>query len=273
MFLDFYELKENPFNVTSDPDFLYLSHTHQEALNHLIYGINERKGFVALTGEVGSGKTTICKALLNQLGDDVQTSFILNPDLPDTQLLKAILNDFGLHTEEDDKLSLVNRLNEFLLNELSFGGNAVLILDESQNLRMSTLETIRLLSNLETQKEKLIQILLVGQPQLKEKLNSPSLLQLRQRLSVRYHVGPLNKREISTYIDHRLKVAGSDGKIVFLKESIEPIYRYSRGVPRLINLICDKSLLRAYAKESFTINKEDVKFAIHELENQLTLTR
>lgn len=271
MFLEYFGLRENPFNVTSDPDFLYLSHTHKEALSHLLYGIHERKGYVALTGEVGSGKTTICRALLNRRKDCTKTSLVLNPDLPERQLLQAILQDFGITPKHKNKFELINQLNEFLLQELSRGNNAVLILDEAQNIKMSTLETIRLLSNLETEKEKLLQIILVGQPELRDKLNSPKLLQLRQRLSVRYHIEPLSKEEVSEYIDHRLYRAGASGRRIFSEETEEPIFNYSNGIPRIINLICDKSLLSAYGKGTKQVTKQIVESCIDELESQLTL--
>ncbi len=267
MYLDFFGLEENPFNVTSDPDFLYIGRTHREAMEHMLYGINERKGFVSLTGEIGSGKTTVCKALLEQLDEDyTRTSFILNPDLPKIQLLQAILKDFGLEPESENKFFLVNQLNEFLLNELSYGNNSVLILDEAQNIPVPTLEAIRLLSNLETQKEKLLQIVLVGQPGLKYKLNSPELSQLKQRLSVRCHLRALNDKEVPHYIKHRLRVAGETGKVFFKRRSLDLIVEFSKGLPRLINLVCDRSLQRAYAKKTFHISGEIVASSIEALE-------
>jgi len=271
MFLQFFDLKENPFNVTSDPDFLYLSDTHKEALEHLLYGIHERKGFIALTGDVGAGKTTVCKALINKLNHNVRTSFILDSNLPEAQLLRAILADFGIPPETKNKFDLISQLNEFLLQELSFGNNAVLILDEAQNIRTSTLETIRLLSNLETQKEKLLQIVLVGQPELRKKINSPNLVQLRQRLRVRYHMSPLRRDEVRKYIKHRLTVAGPTNKLFFREEAIDQVFNYSRGIPRLINLICDKSMLAAFSMESFEVDKHTVRGCVEELENHLTI--
>lgn len=267
MYLDFFGLEENPFNVTSDPDFLYISRTHREAMENMLYGINERKGFVSLSGEIGSGKTTVCKALLEQLDEDyTRTSFILNPDLPKIQLLQAILKDFGLEPQGENKFFLVNQLNEFLLNELSYGNNSVLILDEAQNIPVPTLEAIRLLSNLETQKEKLLQIVLVGQPELKHKLNSPELSQLKQRLSVRCHLRALTDKEVPHYIKHRLRIAGETGKVFFKRRSLDLIFEFSSGLPRLINLICDKSLQRAYAKKTFHISGEIVDSSIEALE-------
>jgi general secretion pathway protein A len=266
MYLEFYSLKENPFNVTSDPNFLYLSHTHQEALNHLIYGINHRKGFIEITGEIGSGKTTLCRALLSRLDDKTKTSIIFNSSLPESQMLEAIVEDFGVKPERRGKGAYIKALNHFLLQQLSEGNNAVLIIDEAQNLRLSALETIRMLSNLETEKEKLLQIILVGQPQLRDKLDSPDLEQLRQRISVRFHVKALNSDEIPAYIQHRLRIAGSPGKISFVPETIAAILAYTKGIPRLINLVCDKSLLMGFVRETYVIDPEIVRKSVEEIE-------
>ncbi len=271
MYLEFYGLKENPFNVTSDPDFLYLSHTHKEALNHLAYGIKQRKGFVEITGEIGAGKTTLCRALLTRLDAKTKTSLIFNSSLPETQLLEAIVNDFGITPERRSKVFFLRQLNEFLLKQLSQGNNAVLIIDEAQNLRSSTLETIRMLSNFETDKEKLLQIILVGQPELREKLNSPKLVQLRQRISVRFHIRALEKDEIQSYIEHRLKIAGSTEDIKFPGETIDLIYSYSKGIPRIINLVCDKSLLLGFVNETHFLGHDIIEKSINEIEGQYSL--
>ncbi len=270
MYLEFYGLRENPFNVTSDPSFLYLSHTHKEAINHLLYGIQQRKGFVELTGEVGAGKTTICRSLLNKLDEKTKTSLIFNSSLPENQLLEAILNDFGIIPERRSKVIFLRQLNDFLLDQLSVGNNAVLIIDEAQNLRASTLETIRMLSNFETEKEKLLQIVLVGQPQLREKLNSPNLLQLRQRISVRFHVRALEKNEVQRYIEHRLSVAGASGNLAFSPEAIEKIYIHSGGIPRVINIVCDKALLMGFVHETYLIDKEILQKSVEEIEGQFS---
>lgn len=272
MYLDFYGLRENPFNVTSDPSFLYLSHTHQEAIDHLLYGINQRKGFVEITGEIGAGKTTICRALLNQLDQKTKTSLIFNSNLPENQLLEAILEDFGILPERRSKVLFLRQLNHFLMEQLSAGNNTVLIIDEAQNLRSSALETIRMLSNLETEKEKLLQIILVGQPELRKKLSSPKLLQLRQRISVRFHVNALKKNEIEKYIHHRLLIAGDDLKIGFTPEAIDEIYQYSKGIPRMINIACDKILLFGFAQEIYLIERNIVKKSIEEVEGQFNLS-
>ena len=271
MYLEYYGLKEHPFNVTSDPNFLYLSHTHKEALNHLLYGINQRKGFVEITGEVGAGKTTLCRALLSQLSDNTKTSLIFNSNLPDNQLLEAILTDFGIIPERRSKIAFLRHLNDFLLEQLSSYNNVVLIIDEAQNLRLSTLETLRMLSNLETDKEKLLQIILVGQPQLRDKLALPELLQLRQRISVRFHVRALEESEIAGYIRHRMEVAGVSNGVFFPPKAIELIFSYTKGIPRVINLVCDKALLLGFVSETFSIEHSIIEKSIREIEGQYTL--
>lgn len=266
MYERFFGLKEKPFNVTADPAFLFFSRRHKEAFSHLIYGIKERKGFLEITGEIGTGKTTLCKSLLNSLDKDTKTALILNPELSKFQLLKAILQDLSISVEKNSGASLLGRLNEFLIEQLSSSNNVVLIIDEAQNLKVSLLEQIRLLSNLETEKEKLLQIVLVGQPELREKLNSPKLTQLRQRISVRYHISPLDKDEIEQYINHRLSVAGSGSSAKFGPQAIEELYQYSQGIPRIINILCDKALLAAFVQETRFISQEMVKKCIEELE-------
>lgn len=266
MYERFFGLKEKPFNVTADPAFLFFSHRHKEAFSHLIYGIKERKGFLEITGDIGTGKTTLCKALLNSLDKNIKTALVLNPDLTKTQLLKMILQDLGIAVERNSGISLLTKLNEFLIQQLAQGNNVVLIIDEAQNLKASLLEQIRLLSNLETEKEKLLQIVLVGQPELREKLKLPALRQLRQRISVRYHILPLKKDEIETYIRHRLSVAGSATAVNFSNGAIEEIYRYSQGIPRMINILCDKALLCAFVRETKKINSEMIRQCISELE-------
>lgn len=266
MYLAFYNLRENPFNVTSDPSFLYLSPTHTEALDHLRYGIEQRKGFLAITGEIGSGKTTLCRALINRLDASVKVALILNSVLPETQLLEAITDDFGITPGKRTKGALIRTINKFLLDQVSRGNNAVLIIDEAQNMRASTLETVRMLSNLETEKEKLLQIVLVGQPQLRDKLNAPGLEQLRQRIAVRFHVRALSRTEVAGYIRHRLKVAGSNGDLLFEANAIDAICNYSRGIPRLINVLVDRALLKGFVREAFVIDGDNVRQCIKELE-------
>lgn len=267
MYTRFYGIKEKPFNVTSDPAFLYLSRRHKEALSHIIYGIEDRKGFLEITGDIGTGKTTLCRALLNKLDGNTKTAFVLNPDLSQLQLLQVIMEDFGLTVEKKSKMCMFRQLNNFLLEQLSVGNNVVLIIDEAQNLKLPVLEQIRLLSNLETEKEKLFQIVLVGQPELRVKLNSQQLKQLRQRISVRYHILPLGRDEIGEYIYHRLAVAGSNkGDIEFKEKALDLIYGYSNGVPRLINILCDKALLLGYVLETKHITFDIVMKSINEIE-------
>jgi len=266
MYLDFFNLKENPFCVTPDPRYLYFSPHHQEAYCHIIYGIEQRKGFIEITGEVGCGKTTICRAVLSGLTDNVQTALILNPSLTETQLLRAMLNDFGLEVKGRDRLAFIETLNGFLLSMNAEGRNVALVIDEAQDLSPKVMEQVRLLSNLETDQHKLIQIVLVGQPELKQRLASPSLRQLRQRITVRYHISPLTREQAGVYIEHRLKVAGSDGRIVFDLEAVKLIHKYSQGMPRLINAVCDNALLAGYVEGTTTISARCVKKAIQQLE-------
>ncbi len=266
MYRQFFGIKEKPFNVTSDPSFLFMSRKHKEAFSHLIYGIEERKGFLEITGEIGTGKTTLCRALLNKLNGNTKTAFILNPDLSQLQLLQVIMEDFGIEVEKKSKMLMFRQLNKFLLEQLSHNNNVVLIIDEAQNLKPSILEQLRLLSNLETEKEKLFQMVLVGQPELRKKLNSPQLRQLRQRISVRYHILPLDKEEVEKYIMHRLSVAGSIGGIIFEDRAIDLIYGYSGGIPRLINILCDKALLLAFVLETKNLDSNIIIKSINELE-------
>ncbi|MCM8799905.1 MAG: AAA family ATPase [Candidatus Omnitrophica bacterium] len=265
MYCKFYCLKENPFNVTADPNFLFLSRKHKEAFAHLNYGITERKGIIVITGEIGTGKTTLCRAFLNSLPNQVKTSFIINPFFSELQLLKAIVEDFGIKPSANNRLSIVFDLNRFLLKEAEQGNNVVLIIDEAQNLRSKELEQIRLLSNLETEKEKLLQIVLVGQPELSQKLQLYSLRQLKQRIMVSYHIQPLDEDEVPDYIYHRLNVAGCDGRIKFSDKAIKKIYLFSLGTPRLINIICDRALLAGFIKETNFIDEEIIDSCIDEL--------
>lgn len=269
MYREFFGLKEKPFNITSDPNFLFLSRVHKEAFAHLLYGIKERKGFLEITGEVGAGKTTLCRALLSKLDRNTKSAFIFNSTLPEMQLLQAILEDYGIVVGRRNKVSLLKQLNAFLIEELTRGNNVVLIIDEAQNLKASILEEIRMLSNLETDKDKLLQIVLVGQPELKDKLSSPNLRQLRQRISVRFHITAIEKAEIADYINHRLSVAGSSGQIIFEPDAVETIFHFSGGIPRLINTVCDKSMLTAYVMETRQITAEIAQRSIQEMEGHL----
>ena len=266
MYLEYYRLKEFPFNITPDPRFLYFSPHHQEAYDHLIYGIQQRKGFIELTGEVGSGKTTICRAVLSGIGEKVETGLILNPSLTESQLIRAILNDFGVEVKGKDRLEHIEALNSFLLDRHSQGYNVALIIDESQDLSPEVMEQIRLLSNLETDQHKLIQIVLCGQPELKRRLARPDLRQLRQRITVRYHIPPLTEEQTMIYIRHRLWVAGNEGELAFEPGAVREVFRYTAGSPRLINAICDNALLAGYVDRITTINARCIQKAVQQLE-------
>ena len=247
MYESFFGLKESPFNVTPDPRFIYLSRHHLEALSTLLYGIESRRGFIEITGEIGAGKTTLCRTLLKEIQGRAHSAFIFNPKLSELELLQTIVEDFGVTPKGRRRKDYFDSLNRFLLEELEKGNNAVLIIDEAQNLSPRALEQIRLLSNLETTREKLLQIILVGQPELRRLLMRPDLAQLRQRITVRYHLPALSLEETEKYIAHRLRVAGSEERL-FTPESVEKIYERSSGVPRLINVLADRALLGAFAK-------------------------
>jgi len=265
MYCQFYNLKERPFNVTSDPAFFFSSRKHQEALSHLLYGVTQRKGIIVITGEIGTGKTTLCRFFLEQLGRNTKTAFILNPYLSEIQLLAAIIKDFGLEPGNRTRLSYIWKFNRFLLKEAEAGNNVILIIDEAQNLRPRQLEQVRLLSNLETQKDKLMQIVLVGQPELNRKLDLYELRQIQQRIMVRYHITPLDKDEIRDYVNHRLNVAGALNRIKFTEEALRIISEFSSGIPRLINILCDRALLAGFVKETDVIDAEIIKRCTEEL--------
>jgi general secretion pathway protein A len=267
MYLNFYNLKEQPFNITPDPRFIYFGAHHKEAYDHLMYGITSRKGFIELTGEVGSGKTTLCRAVLAALSrDDVETALILNPTLTETQLLRAMLNDFGLQVRGRDRLAYIEALNEFLLRKNQEGGNVALFIDEAQDLSPQVMEQVRLLSNLETDQHKLIQMVMCGQPELKERLARPELRQLRQRITIRYHIPPLSVEETALYIKHRLWIAGSDGSVIFQADAVQQVYRYAKGSPRMINAVCDNALLAGYVDGLRKLDARCVKRAVAQLE-------
>ncbi|MBN1916327.1 MAG: AAA family ATPase [Verrucomicrobia bacterium] len=255
MYREFYGLTERPFNLTPDTSFLYPSRAHREVLIHLLYGINSRCGFILVTGEVGAGKTTLCRVLLGQLDAKTKVAFVLNSSLSEFELLRAINEDFGLSTNGRTKMDLLNDLNKFLLEENRLGNNVVIIVDEAQNLSFGVLEQIRMLSNLETEKEKLLQIVLVGQPELRSKLASQRLRQLSQRITVRYHLTPLNREDMRNYVYYRLKIAGSRNDIVFTRSALDEIYYLTGGVPRLINGLCDRALMVGYVKGSRRITR------------------
>ncbi len=265
MYLDFYGLKEKPFSLTPDPQFLYLSESHRTAIDSLLYGIQQREGFMVVTGDIGTGKTTICRSLLEKLDHKVKTAVIFNSFLTEGELLRAILKDLGFTSIGRTKAERIEALNQYLLNQLSQGNHVVLIVDEAQNLSIPVLEQIRMLSNLETTKEKMLQIILFGQIELNQKLRSPKLKQLNQRIVIRHHIFPLSREETESYIYQRLTVAGSQGGVTFSKAAMDEIYQFSKGIPRLINLICDRSLIGGYVEDTSRIEKRVVLKAKKEL--------
>lgn len=269
MYLDYYGLTEPPFDLTPNPRFLFFSAKHREAFNHLLYGIRERKGFVQLTGEVGAGKTTICRAMLEQLGEKYATALILNPVLDANQLMKAIAMEFGLNVKGLDRLETVAALNDFLLQQVEQQKETVLIIDEAQDLTDELLEQVRLLSNLETDDRKLLQIVLMGQPELRDRLNAFELRQLRQRITVRYHLRPLSRAEVGRYVQHRLQTSGAKGAPYFTAAALWRISRYSQGIPRLVNAVCDKCLLAGFVQQQDRVDYRMAGVAIRELEGNI----
>ena len=269
MYNDFYGFREAPFNITPDPRFLFFSDKHREAFNHVLFGIRERKGFIQITGEVGAGKTTIIRAILAELGPTFRTALVLNPTVSSTQLMRTILSELGLDSPRNDRAAQLEILNRFLLEQAAAGNDVALFIDESQDLEPELLEQVRLLSNLETDQRKLLQIVLIGQPELRDKLNRRELRQLRQRITVRYHLAPLNRFETARYITHRLRVAGAEnGRPMFSPWAVRSIQRYSGGVPRLINAVCDKALLYGYVNSTYELGARAVRQAIRELEGE-----
>lgn len=271
MYLEFYGLTEPPFSISPNPRFLFYSPRHREAFNHMLYGIRERKGFIQLTGEVGAGKTTLCRALLETLGKNFSTALILNPILNNDELVRAVATEFGITTKGLDRLEVLSEINRFLLQEVEENRDAVLIIDEAQDLTNESLEQIRLLSNLETNDRKLLQIVLMGQPELRDRLEDYSLRQLRQRITIRYHLTPLNRKELAHYVQHRLSVSGARGVPTFTGPALWRVYSYSKGIPRLVNALCDKCLLAGFVKQADEIDFGTVGRAIHELEGRISI--
>lgn len=266
MYSRFFNLREEPFSMTPDPRFLFLSAQHEAAIESLLYGIRQRKGFMTLTGEVGTGKTTICRELINRLDADIEIAVILNPLLSVYGLMKAINADFGNKVKNGRTVEeQLDGLHQFLLAQAKKGHNAVVLIDEAQNLSVEALEMIRLLSNLETDTQKLLQIILVGQPELETTLQSHRLRPLNQRISIRHHLGTLNLDETRSYILHRMLCAGGEGQVNFENKALNHLYSYSGGFPRLINILCDRSLLEAYARRIRTISKSVVKDAVRDV--------
>lgn len=269
MYLNYYGLNLSPFDLTPNPRFLFNSVKHREAINHLLYGIRERKGFVQLTGEVGAGKTTLCRALLEQLDSRFSTALLLTPVLDANELMKAIAAEFGLAVKGLDRLEISAAFNAFLVQQAEEGKVPVLIIDEAQNFSDELLEQVRQLSNVETDERKLLQIVLIGQPELRERLNHPRLRQLRQRITVRYHLNALDRHETHHYIRHRLELAGANGDPSFTTPALWRVFHYSNGVPRLVNALCDKALLAGFVKQTKRINYGLVTRAIRELDGNI----
>ena len=275
MYESYYGFSEKPFSLTPDPKYLYRSQSHGDAFDLLQYAIRRREGFVVVTGDIGTGKTTLCRALLEQIDRTTFTALVLNPFLTEEDLLKRILQDFGVISREEMKSSrlngvskqeLIDTLYDFLLSLIPLKASAVLIIDEAQNLPLSVLEQIRILSNLETDKEKLLQIILVGQLNLQTVLRSPEMRQLDQRVSIRYELKPLDRETVGAYIAHRLAVAGGSAAVTFAPKALDAVHRFSTGIPRLINLICDRALLAAYSLRANRIGPEIVERAAESLE-------
>lgn len=266
MYTEFFGLREKPFDLLPNPDFLYPSKAHKRALTYLTHGIRERAGFILLTGEVGSGKTTLIRNMIrSQLRDSVLAK-VFNTRVDSLQLLMQINSDFGLETDGRDKAALLRELNDFLIEQYAQRRQAVLIIDEAQNLSPEILEEIRMLSNLETDREKLLQIILVGQPQLRDILARPELLQLRQRIQINCNLQPLSPVEVRDYIEFRMEKAGNRVALVFDDGAVEAVAAYSRGIPRLINILCDYIMIDAFSAETHDIDGKTV----HELAADLS---
>jgi len=261
MYTDFYRLKELPFKITPDPKFLYYSASHQEALAQMLFGVQARRGFVVITGEVGTGKTTLIRSLLEQLDANTQTAYLYHAILGGKGLFQSICREFGIpFLKSETKTELIFNLYDFLISVSQSGGNAALIIDEAQNLKPHILEEIRLISNLETVNTKLIQLLLIGQPEFGQTLDRQNMRQLKQRIALRYHLQKLDRVETEQYINHRLKVAGyifSDP--IFTPDAVAEIYTYTHGIPRSINILCDNALILGYSREARTITPEIIK--------------
>ena len=278
MYNSFYGFKERPFQLVPNPAYLYLSRSHEEAMAHLVYAISQGDGFVEITGEVGTGKTTLCRAVLENLDQNTEAAYIFNPKLDSLQLLKAINDEFGVSSSGNTVKELIDTLNAFLMKKKMEGKKAVLIIDEAQNLSKDVLEQLRLLSNLETTTSKLIQIILVGQPELGEMLDSHELRQLGQRITLSCYLTPLSYRETREYIHHRIQVASQKPEVHFTRSALRAIYKYSGGIPRLINIACDRALLTAYGLNRKKISGPIARASIRELSargdvRRLTLQR
>jgi general secretion pathway protein A len=271
MYCSYFGFREKPFTITPNPQFIFLSKNHKEAFAHLLYGIDNHAGFIELTGEVGTGKTTVLRTLLNQLdSDSYRTALIFNPSLSALELLQNINHEYGIPSDDQVNSRLLDSLNRFLLRENAAGRTVVLVIDEAQNLEPQVLEQIRLISNLETERDKLIQIVLVGQPELREKLRRSELRQLSQRIMVRYHLCPMDYADTVEYIEHRLEVAGGRRLDIFTPGALKQVFRYSGGLPRLINVVCDRALLVAYTKGTSEITARMAAEAIADVKKEVS---
>lgn len=271
MYRDFYGLMRSPFEMTPDPSFLVLGETHREGLAMLVYAVRARKGFVVLTGEVGTGKTTLLHALLAQLDPEMPSAFLFNPRLEPLDFFRVLFDEFGIETPCRTKAEYLLSLNRFLIDQLKENRTALLIVDEAQNLSPEMLEEIRLLSNLETPTSKLLQIMLVGQPELDAMLDRPDLRQLRQRVVLRHHLQPFDEAELAAYVDERLRLAGYTGKGVFKRSALKRLYEITGGVPRLANVLCDGALLTGYTRDQATLDGgaiDEVARELHLLDDE-----
>lgn len=262
MYKEFYGFQEKPFHIVPDPGFLYLTAKHRTALTYLEYGLTNRIGFVVLTGEIGTGKTTLIKQLLKQISTDVEVAVVFNTNVSSKQLLELILYEFEIEVPAHGKAGCLDILNQFLIEKYALGKRTLLIVDEAHNLSMEALEEIRMLSNLQSYKDPLIQILLVGQPGLRTKLQHPLLAQLSQRIAVSYHLAPLSMKETKAYIAHRLRVAGCDNDKLFALQAVEQLFYHSGGIPRIINLLCDAALVYGYVDHLTTIDKSIIEHVV-----------
>lgn len=265
VYQDFFGFSEKPFDLTPDPKYLYLSPKHKEVLAHLVYGLQENNGFLKIVGEVGTGKTMICRSFLRELRADFNIAYIFNPCINELELLQTINTELGIPGKSKSKKKLVDVLNMFLLEERSKGHRVVVIIDEAQDLQPNVLEQLRLLSNLETDTEKLIQIVLIGQPELDKLLAKDGLRQLRQRITIKWELLPLNLEETRGYIQHRLNIALGKGKVRFSRPAVEMVFRYSRGIPRMINVVSDRTLLIAFTQSTKKITPKIVKSAVSDI--------
>jgi general secretion pathway protein A len=272
MYESFYGFKEKPFDLHPDPDYLYMSRVHENTYTHLEYAILENKGFVVVTGEIGSGKTTLINYLLNKIGANIQVGLVNNTNILPAEFLKMVCKEFELDPRASDKAELIDIFSGYLIDQYAAGERVVLIVDEAQNLTNDTMEEIRMLSNIETEKHHLIQIILVGQPELKFKLQQSNLKQFAQRVTVHCHLKGLEKDEVAEYINHRLEVGGSGRFDLFDKETIEGIAAYSRGIPRLINVLCDSALVYGFADELHSIGRDVLDSVYEELKSLGTFT-